>query len=60
MASDYSLTPGRYVGVAALAEEDEDDFQERLAEIHTELEELNEMTMLLAERIRANFAELML
>lgn len=48
------------MGVAALAEEDEDDFQERLAEIHTELEELNEMTMLLAERIRANFAELML
>lgn len=60
VASDYSLTPGRYVGVAAPTEEDEEDFQERLAEIHTELEELNEKTTLLAERIRVNFAELIL
>ncbi len=59
-ASDYSLTPGRYVGVAAPSEEDEDDFQERLAEIHTELEELNEKTVMLAERIRVNFRELIL
>ena len=48
------------MGVAALAEEDEDDFQERLADIHTELEELNEKTVLLADRIRINFAELMI
>ena len=59
-ANDYSLTPGRYVGVAPPAEEDEDDFQERLAEIHIELEELNEKTVLLAEQIRANFVELMI
>ncbi|MBW6486724.1 MAG: N-6 DNA methylase [Syntrophobacterales bacterium] len=58
-ASDYSLTPGRYVGVAVLAEDDEEDFQERLTQIHTELEELNEKTVLLAERIKENFAELM-
>ena len=60
MSSDYSLTPGRYVGVAAPTEEDEDDFQDRLVEIHTVLEELNEMTVLLAERIRVNFEELMI
>jgi type I restriction enzyme M protein len=59
-SSDYSLTPGRYVGVTTPTEEDEDDFQERLAGIHTELEALNEKTVLLAERIRLNFAELMI
>jgi len=58
-ANDYSLTPGRYVGVTATLDDDGDDFQERLAEIHTELEEWNEKTALLAERIRANFVELM-
>lgn len=58
-ASDYSLTPGRYVGVAPPADDDEDDFQERLAEIHTELEELNEKTVLLAAQIKVNFEELM-
>ena len=58
-ANDYSLSPGRYVGVTATLDDDEDDFQERLAEIHTELEEWNEKTVLLAERIRANFVELM-
>lgn len=58
-ASDYSLTPGRYVGVAPPADDDEDDFQERLAVIHTELEELNEKTALLAAQIKVNFEELM-
>jgi len=47
------------VGVALPTVEDEDDFQERLAEIHTELLELNEKTVLLAERIRVNFEDLM-
>jgi hypothetical protein len=41
-ANDYSLTPGRYVGVAAAAAEDEDDFAETLREIHDELAELND------------------
>jgi type I restriction enzyme M protein len=57
-SNDYSLTPGRYVGVTSPAEEDEDDFQERLAGIHTELEELNAKTVLMAERIQVNFEEL--
>jgi len=60
VTSDYSLTPGRYVGIAASTEEDDYDFQERLADIHTELEELNEKTVQLAEQIRANFVELMI
>ena len=58
--SDYSLTPGRYVGIAPPADDDDDDFQERLAEIHTELDELNEKTVLLAEQIRVNFTEFMI
>lgn len=60
VAGDYSLTPGRYVGVAAPTDEDEEDFQERLAAIHTELADLNEKTVMLAERIRTNFAELLI
>jgi type I restriction enzyme M protein len=58
VSSDYSLTPGRYVGVTTQADENEEDFQERLLDIHTELEELNERTMMLADQIRINFSEL--
>ena len=57
-ANDWSLTPGRYVGVTAAVEEDEDDFQARLAEIHAEIEELNGKAVDLAKRIRQNFEEL--
>ena len=58
-ANDWSLTPGRYVGVAPSAEEDEDDFQIRLAEIHAEIEDLNGKAVELAERIGRNFEELL-
>ena len=58
-ANDYSLTPGRYVGVAAAAAEDEDDFAEKLREIHDELAELNDKAMELAGRIAGNFEELL-
>ena len=58
-ANDYSLTPGRYVGVAAVAAEDEDDFTEKLREIHDELAELNEKAVELAGRIASNFEELL-
>lgn len=37
----YSLTPGRYVGVAEV-EEEEYDFKERLTELNNESQELNE------------------
>jgi type I restriction enzyme M protein len=58
-ANDYSLTPGRYVGVAAAAAEDEDDFIEKMREIHDELAELNGKAVELAARIASNFEELL-
>ena len=39
-AQGWSLNPGRYVGVAARAEDDF-DFKERLEELNEELETLN-------------------
>lgn len=57
-ANDYSLTPGRYVGVAAASAVDEEDFVERLREIHDELAELNDRAVELAGRIGRNFEEL--
>jgi len=58
-ANDYSLTPGRYVGVATAAEDDEDDFAETLRGIHAELAELNDKAVELAGRIAGNFEELL-
>ncbi|WP_414516798.1 type I restriction-modification system subunit M [Nostoc sp. PCC 9305] len=55
---DSSLTPGRYVGVTALDGEDEEDFEERMREIHLELASLNEEAVELAASIAANFEEL--
>ena len=57
--NDYSLTPGRYVGVAAVAKDDEDDFAETLRGIHAELTELNDKAVELAGRIAGNFEELL-
>jgi len=57
-AHDYSLTPGRYVGVATVSEEDEEDFVERMRAIHDELGELNEQATELAANIGQNFEEL--
>jgi len=61
-ANDYSLTPGRYVGVALSVEDDDDGeaFRTRMMEIHSELAELNEKTAILAERIMSSFEELLL
>ncbi|MFM2407780.1 MAG: hypothetical protein RL358_522 [Pseudomonadota bacterium] len=60
-ANDYSLTPGRYVGVAVGGDNEEDDeaFMTRMQEIHSELAELNDKAVLLAERINSNFEELL-
>jgi type I restriction enzyme M protein len=58
-ANDYSLTPGRYVGVAPAGADDEDDFAEKLREIHDELAELNEKAAELAGRIAGNFRDLL-
>ena len=52
---DWSLTPGRYVGVA-LEEEDEDfDFEGVMRDLHIELAGLNEEAAMLAAQIQANF-----
>lgn len=58
-ANDWSLTPGRYVGVAPAADEDDEDFEERLREIHNELAELNETALELATRIAGNLEKLL-
>ena len=57
-ANDYSLTPGRYVGVAAALADDEEDFADKMREIHAELAELNDKAAELAARIAGNFEEL--
>ena len=58
-ANGWSLTPGRYVGFAPADADDEEDFAEKLREIHNELAELNDHAVELAERIAGNFAELL-
>ena len=55
-AYDWSLTPGRYVGVAP--EEDDEDFEEALRSIHIDLKRLNEEAAELAARIARNFEQL--
>ena len=58
-ANDWSLTPGRYVGVATAEAEDDEDFAEKLREIHDELAELNDKAAELAARIAGNLEELL-
>jgi type I restriction enzyme M protein len=56
-AADWTLTPGRYVGVAP-AEVDEDfDFDQTMRDIHTELADLNQEAVQLAATIQKNFEE---
>ena len=57
-AQGWSLNPGRYVGVAARAEEDF-DFKERLEEQNEELETLNAEARELEERIAENVVKLL-
>ena len=57
-ANDWSLTPGRYVGVATAEADDDEDFAEKLREIHDELAELNDKAVELAARIAGNLGEL--
>ncbi|MDE0155943.1 MAG: class I SAM-dependent DNA methyltransferase [Gammaproteobacteria bacterium] len=55
---DWSLTPGRYVGVAPEEEDEDFDFEETLRSIHTDLKGLNEEAAELAARIARNLEEL--
>jgi len=57
-ANDWSLTPGRYVGVAPEEEDEDFDFEETLRAIHLDLKGLNEEASELAMRIDKNFEEL--
>jgi len=57
-AKDWSLSPGRYVGVDA-AVDDGVDYEERLREIHIELEGLNEEAIALSNTISENFKNLL-
>ena len=54
-AHDWSLTPGRYVGVAPEEEDEDFDFEEALRSIHIDLQGLNEEATELAARITRNF-----
>ncbi len=57
-ANDWSLTPGRYVGVTPEEEDEDFDFEEALRDIHMELEDLNAEAAQLAATIKKNFEEL--
>lgn len=57
-ANDWSLTPGRYVGVAPEGVDEDFDFEVALRDIHVELTGLNEEAVALAEKITRNFEEL--
>lgn len=54
---NYSLTPGAYVGVAAV-EDDGVDFAQRMAEIHTELLRLQAESNELMDTISKNMKEM--
>jgi type I restriction enzyme M protein len=57
-AADWSLTPGRYVGVTPPEEDEDFDFEQTLRDIHTELADLNKEAVELAAKIQENFEEL--
>lgn len=54
---NYSLTPGAYVGVAAV-EDDGVDFAERMTEIHQELLKLQAESNELMQTISKNLKEM--
>ena len=56
--NDWSLTPGRYVGVAPEEEDPDFDFGETMRSIHTELENLNKQALDLAKKIDENFKKM--
>jgi len=56
--ADWSLTPGRYVGVAPPEEDEDFDFEQTIRDIHVELADLNQEAAQFAKTIQANFEEL--
>lgn len=57
-AADWSLTPGRYVGVAPPEVDEDFDFEQTLRDIHTDLTDLNKDAATLATKIQENFEAL--
>ena len=57
-AADWSLTPGRYVGVAPAEVDADFDFEQTLRDIHLELADLNREAVDLAAQIQTNFEAL--
>jgi type I restriction enzyme M protein len=57
-AADWSLTPGRYVGIAPVEVDEDFDFEQTLRDIHVELVDLNREAVGLAAKIQENFEEL--
>lgn len=53
--ADWSLTPGRYVGVAPSEVDEDFDFEQTLRDIHVELADLNREACALAGKIQTNF-----
>ena len=58
-ANDWSLTPGRYVGVDPDNGSDDEDFVERLRAIQGELAELNDQAASLAAEISKNLESIL-
>jgi len=57
--NDWSLTPGRYVGIAPIEDAEDFNFNDRMREIHTELNELIREANKLSTLIQCNFEELL-
>ncbi|MDP2007142.1 MAG: hypothetical protein Q8K45_15805 [Rubrivivax sp.] len=58
-AADWSLTPGRYVGVAAVVEDEEFDFNDAIREIRDELISLDAEATTLAAKIQNSLGHLL-
>jgi type I restriction enzyme M protein len=58
-AADWSLTPGRYVGIAPVEEDEDFDFAGVLGEVRDELKALNTQALALASRIETGLAGLL-
>ncbi len=57
-ANEWSLTPGRYVGVAPEEVDEDFDFEEAIQNIHSQVEDLNDEAAILAAKIKENFESL--
>jgi type I restriction enzyme M protein len=59
-AADWSLTPGRYVGVASPEVDEDFDFEQTMRDIHVELADLNREAVEWAAKIQENFEGLVI